>query len=562
LHAAAGKAQPHSKLAEAAHARHQIAGFVVTALGFIAIVALHIARRAHAANRPSNVFHVVRTSAALLFRGASGAALEAGLRLTFLSFVALLGAGCSLASDYEPEQVTSEALPADADPAPDLGACVAGQPCCTRDDDCASGETCAGGVCQVLTCELDVAGMCEPCVGADCAQPDQLAPTCSDEILNGDESDVDCGGSCPERCAANQDCVDDTDCASRCVDGSCAAPSCDDEIANQDESDVDCGGSCPERCAANQDCRSGADCASDLICSSDDVCTPASCDDQQLNGSETDLDCGGDTCPGCPDGGDCTVGGDCASRVCSDGTCAEPSCDDGTLNQDETAADCGGSCEAACDDGDACVVADDCASGVCGAQGCDEGATRCCQAPTCTDELLNGSESDVDCGGVCPDCPDGDTCRVGFNCESGTCDNGVCVSCEDGDENGSETDEDCGGPNTCDRCAPGLECVSDADCASNACQDGRCCGGNLGDCTRCAERLSPNLSCATGPINADPLCSQFLECLRANADVCTTRSAPGCSGEGNVCNHNTFGGDANIPLTFVTQILAEAGCTP
>lgn len=557
-----GKAQPDSKLAEAARAKHELTGFVVTALGFIAIFAgtQRRARARHSANSAVSVFHLVRNSAALLFRGASGAALETGLRLTFLSLTTLLTAACSLTSDYEPQQVTSEVLP--GEPSPDSGACPQGQPCCSTDDDCASGETCSGGVCQVLTCQADVAGVCEPCVGSDCPLPNQLAPSCNDELLNGDESDVDCGGSCSERCAVGSLCASDADCEASCVDGSCAAPSCDDEIANQDESDVDCGGSCSERCGANQTCTSDADCTSDLICSSDAVCTAASCDDEQLNGSESDLDCGGDTCPGCPDGDACTVDGDCVSGVCSDATCAEPSCEDETLNQDETAADCGGSCEEACENGDACAVASDCESGVCGTQGCDAGVARCCQVPSCADDIRNGSESDEDCGGACPDCADGDTCRVGADCASGACDDGVCVSCNDDEQNGNETDEDCGGANSCNRCAPGLVCLVDGDCASNVCQDGRCCGGNLGDCTRCAERLSPNLSCFTGPPGAEPLCGQFLECLRANADVCSTRSAPGCSGEGNVCNHNTFGGDAGISLTFVTQILAEAGCAP
>lgn len=508
------------------------------------------------------MFHVVRNSAALLFRGASGAALKIGLRLTVLSLATLLAEACSLASDYEPAQVTGENQP--GEPPPEGNSCPPGERCCSVDDDCAGGESCTDGVCQLLACGLDVAAIsCEPCVGADCPPPDALAPSCSDLVQNGDETDVDCGASCPERCPTGSACISDDDCdAASCLDGACAAPSCDDTLLNQDESDVDCGGSCEARCAANQACTLDADCASTLICSSEGVCTSASCDDQELNGSESDLDCGGAVCPGCPDGGACNANADCASSLCTDGSCAVPTCEDETRNQDETGVDCGGVCAATCDDGDACAVASDCASRVCGTQGCDDGVARCCQAPSCTDEIVNGNESDEDCGGNCPDCDDGQSCRVGADCESGTCDDGECVSCNDDDQNGSETDEDCGGPNACARCAPGLECLVDADCASNACQDGRCCGGTLGDCTRCAERLSPNLSCVTGPPGAEPLCGQFLECLRVNTAACPTRSTPGCSGEGNVCNHNFFGGDGGIALTFVTQILAEAACTP
>jgi hypothetical protein len=38
------------------------------------------------------------------------------------------------------------------------------------------------------------------------------APTCSDMDQNGGETDVDCGGPCPTRCAYGQHCVESTDC--------------------------------------------------------------------------------------------------------------------------------------------------------------------------------------------------------------------------------------------------------------------------------------------------------------------------------------------------------------
>jgi hypothetical protein len=45
-------------------------------------------------------------------------------------------------------------------------------------------------------------------------------PTCDDQARNGDETDVDCGGSCPG-CAAGQMCGGDDDCAGKCSDGTC-----------------------------------------------------------------------------------------------------------------------------------------------------------------------------------------------------------------------------------------------------------------------------------------------------------------------------------------------------
>ncbi len=48
------------------------------------------------------------------------------------------------------------------------------------------------------------------------------APTCSDAFKNGDESDVDCGGSCKAKCATAKRCNVASDCKSRiCGNGTC-----------------------------------------------------------------------------------------------------------------------------------------------------------------------------------------------------------------------------------------------------------------------------------------------------------------------------------------------------
>ena len=47
------------------------------------------------------------------------------------------------------------------------------------------------------------------------------------------------------KCAAGESCNQDGDCESGvCTGGTCAAPTCDDGVQNGDETDVDCGGSC------------------------------------------------------------------------------------------------------------------------------------------------------------------------------------------------------------------------------------------------------------------------------------------------------------------------------
>ena len=68
------------------------------------------------------------------------------------------------------------------------------------------------------------------CDDPACAQAPACAPTCTDGEQNGDETDVDCGGSCPA-CGVGKACATDQGCASFGVcDGQrCrAAASCDE----------------------------------------------------------------------------------------------------------------------------------------------------------------------------------------------------------------------------------------------------------------------------------------------------------------------------------------------
>lgn len=50
---------------------------------------------------------------------------------------------------------------------------------------------------------------------------------------------------------------------------------------------------------------------------------PMACSDGQKNGDESDLDCGGDQCPGCAGGFRCTSSADCRSGQCTSGLCIE-----------------------------------------------------------------------------------------------------------------------------------------------------------------------------------------------------------------------------------------------
>jgi len=87
-----------------------------------------------------------------------------------------------------------------------------------------------------------------------------IADACHDRVRDGDETDVDCGGSCAP-CPGQAACSIGADCQSEtCTTGVCAKTSCVDGVQDGLETEVDCGWSCP--CAIGQSCQDGGDCLS------------------------------------------------------------------------------------------------------------------------------------------------------------------------------------------------------------------------------------------------------------------------------------------------------------
>lgn len=108
-----------------------------------------------------------------------------------------------------------------------------------------------------------------------------------------------------------------------------------------DESDINCGGSC-NRCPEAYACNTHEDCNSSRCVSG--KCATPTCTDAAANGNETDVDCGGPSCGSCAVGNKCNNSSDCASSVCWQGLCGAPACTDGVKNGEETGIDCGGPC--------------------------------------------------------------------------------------------------------------------------------------------------------------------------------------------------------------------------
>jgi hypothetical protein len=411
-----------------------------------------------------------------------------------LGLVAGLFAACTLTGDdFKPVRV--ERLPnqgGDAGSESSAAPCPAGAECCD-DAPCAEGRSCRAGSCESP-------GDAGACRDSECLPEELLTPmppaSCEDGALDSGEADIDCGGVCAAKCRLGRQCGSDADCAEGLVCPStssrCSASSCEDGARNGDESDIDCGGNCPG-CADGGGCNGNGDCQSG-VCSAAGRCAAPSCDDDVVNGDESDVDCGGN-CANCPTGRACNDERDCQSSVCGTQGCAggvanccqAPSCSDGVVNQGETDIDCGGSCPA-CPTGNACNTATDCQSGVCRAGGCAGGVARCCRAPSCTDGVANGDEPLIDCGNVaCGLCAIDHACTLDAECASGLCRAGSCAdrgTCTDGVLNGTETAVDCGG-DRCQRCRDRLPCTLASDCINNNCFNDICisCGSGVMDGT-------------------------------------------------------------------------------
>lgn len=152
----------------------------------------------------------------------------------------------------------------------DSGVCdglICAEPAC--DDTVQNGDEtdldCGGGTCDGCApgraCEE-----AEDCSSFVCTDEICAEPTCDDGVANGDETDVDCGGQTCGPCPDLAACIVSSDCQSKVCDrdaGICQAPTCEDEVSNGDESGIDCGGvDCPG-CPNGAVCRNADDCLAD-----------------------------------------------------------------------------------------------------------------------------------------------------------------------------------------------------------------------------------------------------------------------------------------------------------
>jgi hypothetical protein len=234
-------------------------------------------------------------------------------------------------------------------------------------------------------------------------------------------------------------------------------------------------------------------CVAPLVCR-DGQCVNH-CQSGRKDRDETDVDCGGDLCPKCGPLKRCAFDTDCESGHCDDAF----RCSECTTDEQCPIAGLPASFEFCVDHQcKQCRLHTDCDDRFL----CE--SNRC--IPHCDNGRFDptGTETDVDCGGICPKkCRAGQRCKVNFDCASNFCHPterrclrscerntecppgqfclDCCVGCDDGNhcftssvcpnQNCRLPGESCGSEGAC-----AAECCSGVGCFGTCCASGEICG--------------------------------------------------------------------------------------
>jgi hypothetical protein len=138
----------------------------------------------------------------------------------------------------------------------------AGEAGCSDESDCPAAPPCRVMACSEGACVETALADGSVCTGGVCDAEGQCqASTCESKKQDGDETGIDCGGSC-SLCGDGAGCVTGGDCRSGvCENLKCQASACTDGVLNGTETGVDCGGNCSVNCALGSGCDVNEDCA-------------------------------------------------------------------------------------------------------------------------------------------------------------------------------------------------------------------------------------------------------------------------------------------------------------
>jgi hypothetical protein len=323
---------------------------------------------------------------------------------------------------------------------------------CTKVADCNDGNPCTADLCTAGICSnpvepaetpcpdpkgvCDGKGNCVECLVrsganeyADCAGNYPNDPicdgatdkcvSCNDGVKDGKETGVDCGGpdcgACPAQPCDAKGCGDKTFCDT--AENICCNTVCNQTcqactMKNGTAPDGTCSDVPVGKDPFNQCSMSGTATAGG--CGA--VMGKCACEDGIKNQNETDVDCGGGTCPGCEGGQKCVQDADCASDVpnCVGGVCCQSVCID-TCFACNTSGMCAalpaGSPNAACTATQACGAP---GAGCVGTVGASCASNGLCLSQQCT-------------GGTCAKGASGKACSTGADCVSGTCQSNICM---------------------------------------------------------------------------------------------------------------------------------------
>ncbi len=189
---------------------------------------------------------------------------------------------------------------------------------------------------------------------------------------------------------------------------------------------------------------------------------------------------------------------------------------------------------------------------------------------SCTNGVQDGTESAVDCGGICPGCDNGEDCNAFDDCLSLYCAAGTCAPCATtpncADAAGTYCDTTVMGGTCTPVKAGGTSCSGNDQCASTFCTDSVCCnvacngtcesclgaqteGGQTGTCSPVTGTTDPSDECGAQVCNG----------VNACVDLCGFEPVP----PGGMCPAACTGGCAAGTCTIdcsVTNCNAAVTC--